>query len=267
MVLHTVKGDDQMGHETITRKDLDNEQFIQLRQNTQIIVQLLHKRLKSQLNTLKPLFIPRKLLGTYIKSASSDEVAGSDKTFAELQTKFAAHCEKPFGLPKKLQMPLPSISNQLDAIPFKYALPQQDPQKTTITITAATRWIISYRNECPFDRLRAMLSGDENRNPDDMKQSLLAHLIPVLFLGRFPSLVQLLRDLRYEIEIRELDDLGGLPVVVLAAPLESFLPSDDFILQVTHLSGIPAFQEIIDEDAVDRIQDMLKDELKATVAG
>ena len=36
-------------------------------------------------------------------------------------------------------------------------------------------------------------------------------------------------------------------------------------MQVTQLSGIPAFQEIIDEDAVDRIQDILKDELTATV--
>jgi hypothetical protein len=254
-----------MGHENIIRKDLDNEQFMRLRQNTKNIMQLFDKRLKSQLNTLRPLFTPRKLLGTYIKSASPDEVSGSDKAFAELQAKFSARCEKPFGLPKKLHPPLPPFSNQLDAIPFKYALHPQDSQKTTTTITAATRWIISYRSECPYDRLKAMLSGHENRQPDDMKQSLLAHLLLVLFLERFPALAQLLRDLRYEVEIRELDDLGGLPVVVLAAPLESFLPSDDFILQVTNLSGIPAFQEIIDEDAADRIQDILKDELKATV--
>jgi hypothetical protein len=258
-------GDEHMGHENIIRKDLDNEQFMRLRQNTKSIMQLLDKRLKSQLKTLRPLFTPQKLLGTYIKSANPDEVSGSDKAFAELQAKFGASCEKPFELPKKLQTPLPPVSSQLDAIPFKYNLYPQDDQKTTTTITAATRWIISYRSECPYDRLKAMLSGDENRQPDDMRQALLAQLILVVFLERFPALVQLLRDLRYDVEIKELDDLGGLPVVVLAAPLESFLPSDDFILQVTQLSGIPAFEEIIDEDAVDRIQDVLKDKLKATV--
>ena len=254
-----------MGDENIIRKDLDNEQFMQLRQNTKNITQLLDARLKKQLNTLRPLFTPQKLLGTYIKSTIQDEVAGSDKAFAELQAKYAAVCEKPFGLPKKLQTPLAPISNQLDAIPLKYALQPQEVKKTTTTITAATRWIISYRSECPYDRLKAMLSGDENRQPDDMKHSLVAHLVLVVFLQRFPALTQLLRDLRYGVEIRELDDLGGLPVVVLAAPLESFLPSDDFILQVTQLSGIPAFQEIIDDDAVDQIQDILQEDLKATV--
>ncbi len=254
-----------MGIDQIIRKDLDNEQFMRLRQNTTSISQMLDKRLKSQLKILRPLFTPRKLLGTYIKSSSPDEVSGSDKAFADLQAKYAARCEKPFGLPKKLQTPLAPISNQLDAIPFKYTLHPQDTQKTPITITAATRWIVSYRSECPQDRLKAMLSGTENRQPEDMKQSLLAHITLVVFLQRFPALIRLLRDLRYGVEIMELDDLGGLPVVVLEAPLESFLPSDDFMLQITNLSGIPAFQEIIDEDAVDRIQDMLKDELKATV--
>jgi hypothetical protein len=255
-----------MGNEDITRKDLDNEQFMRLRQSTKSIMQLLDRRLKNHLNTLRPLFIPRKLLGTYIKSANPDEVSGSDKAFAELQAKYAALCEKPFGLPKNLPTPLLPISNQLDAIPLKYALHPQDSKKAATTITAATRWIISYRCECPYDRLKAMLAGDEDRQPDVMKQSLLAHLVLVVFLERFPALIQLLRDLRYGVEIRALDDLGGLPVVVLAAPLESFLPSDDFIVHVTQLSGIPAFQEIIDEDAVDRIQDLLRDELKATVA-
>jgi hypothetical protein len=254
-----------MGTDEIVRKDLDNEQFMRLRQNTNHLMQLLDRRLKNQLKTLRPLFTPRKLLGTYIKSASPDEVSGSDRAFADLQAKYAALCENPFGLPKKLQTPLPPISNHLDATPLKYALHPPDSQKPTTSITAATRWVISYRCECPFDRLKAMLAGDENRQPDDMKQSLMAHLIPVVFLERFPALAKLLGDLRYRVEIKGLEDLGGLPVVVLAAPLESFLPTDDFILRVTGLSGIPAFQEIIDEDAVDRIQDMLKDELMAAL--
>ncbi|MDY6952627.1 MAG: hypothetical protein SWE60_14035, partial [Thermodesulfobacteriota bacterium] len=71
-------------------------------------------------------------------------------------------------------------------------------------------------------------------------------------------LTHLLEDLRYEIEIRALADLGGLPVVVLKAPLETFLPPNDFILQVTQLSGIPAFQEIVDLEAFQSMPDPLK---------
>jgi hypothetical protein len=252
-----------MGEEKIVRKDLDSQQFKRLRQNTERITQLLERRLNSHLDTLKSLFIPRRLLGTYIKSSATDDVPGSDKAFAELQEKFRAICEKPFRLPKKLHTPLPPISTQLDAVPFKYSLKLGDSQKRT-TITAANRWVVSYRSECTYERLKAMVTGVENPQPDDMKQSLIDHLTLGIFLKRFPALSQLLRDLRYEVEIRNLDDLGGLPVVLLRVPLESFLPSDDFILEVTQLSGIPAFQEIVAEDAPEGLPDPLKDTLKAS---
>jgi hypothetical protein len=71
--------------------------------------------------------------------------------------------------------------------------------------------------------------------------------------------------LRYRVEIRELPDLGGLPVVVMKVPLETFLPPDHFILEVTQLSGIPAFQEIIDLEAFENMPDPLKESLKDSV--
>lgn len=107
-----------------------------------------------------------------------------------------------------------------------------------------------------------MISGAETHQPDDIKQSLIEHLIMVLLLKNYKDLAQLFQDLRYEVVIQKLEDLGGLPVVVLKAPIESFLPSDDFILQVTQLSGIPAFQEIIDLDAVEKMPDPLREVLQ-----
>ncbi len=254
-----------MRPDDILRKDLDDQHYMKLRQNTQKITQLLEKRLKGYLNTLRPLFTARKLLGNYVKSAVMDEIPGSDKAFAELQAKFSSICEKPFGLPKKLQTPLPPISNQLEATAFKYSIDLGESSEQAVTIMAATRWIISYHTECPFDRLKAMVSGSETRHAEQMKQSLIDHLTLVILLDRFPALTQLFRDLRYEVGIHTLDDLGGLPVVILTAPLESFLPPDDFIVKITQFSGIPAFQEIVDEDAVDNIFDPLKEELSASV--
>jgi len=255
-----------MGNQNIIRKNLDNQQFMQLRKNTEKIVEVLDKRLKGHLNTLKPLFVPRKLLGTYIKSSSMNDVPGSDKAFAELQEQYAAICEKPFGLPKKLQTPLPTISNQLDAVPFKYSLYIGESKVKATSITAATRWILSYQSECPYNRLKAMVMGTETRQPDDMKQSLISCLILSIFLKHFPVLKQLLQDLRYEVEFQTLEDLGGLPVVILKAPIECFLPPDDFILQITQLSGIPAFQEIIDLDEVEKMPDTLKETLQHAIS-
>jgi hypothetical protein len=249
----------------IVRKDLDREEFLKLRRAAERICDALTKRLQSHLEVLKALFLPRKLLGTYVKSAFSEEVAGSERVFAMLRERYAAIAEDPFGLPRKLQPPLPPMSNQLDVIPFQYPLYCKGSEDKAVTVTSPTSWILFYRSDCPISRLKAMLAGAESPQPEDMRRSLLDHMIPVIFLERFPALKNLLEDLRYQVETRELSDLGKLPVVIIKAPLKTFLPADDFILQVTQLSGVPAFQEIIDLESLEKLPDPLKESLIALV--
>ena len=255
-----------MNESAIPRKDLDNEQFIQLRKNTEKIANLLHKRLKGHLNILKPLFNPVKLLGAYIKSANMDDVPGSDKAFAKLQEEYSAICETPFGLPRKLSSPLTSMTSQIDATPYKYSLYMGDAKDKATNVIAPTRWILSYQSDCPYDRMRDMMSGAVGRQPEELKSSLVKHLTMVLLLQKFKDLTQLFQDLRYDVEFKKIQELGGLPVVLLKAPIESFLPSDEFIQNVTQLSGVPAFQEIIDFDAPEKMPDPLKEALQAAIS-
>ncbi len=250
---------------TVARKDLDSKEFLQLRLSTEKIAAALALRLRGHLTTLRPLFTPRKLLGTYIKSSSLEDVQGSDKAFARFQELYGAICEQPFGLPKKLQTPLPALSNILECTPYQYTSALGGDRARGLTITAPTRFILSYQSECPLSRLRAMLSGAEGRQTEQMRQGLFAHLALVVFLEQFSSLGELLRDLRYTISREELAEFGGLPVVIVTAPLATFLPPDEFIDEITQLSGIPAFQEIISMDAVDNIPDTLRDSLRELV--
>jgi len=254
-----------MATEKISRRHLNNEEFLKLRQQTEKITQFLTKRLRGHLEVIKPLFIPRILLGNYIKSAFMEEVPGTDKAFVELQELYGAICEKPFSLPRKLTPPLPPILNQMDTVPFQLSLSLEGSEDKTVTVTSPARWILSYRSDCPLNRLRAMASGKEPRQPDEMRQAIINHLTMVLILRHFPSLKQLFEDLRYQVEMRELVDLGNLPVVTLRSPVETFLPPDDFIVQITQLSGIPAFQEIIDPEAVENFPDPLKEALKSLI--
>ena len=251
-----------MTNETIPRKSLTNEEFLKLRQATERIGQLLGKRLRGHLEVIKPLFLPRILLGSYVKSAYTEEVPGTEKAFAELQEWYAKICEKPFGLPKKLQTPLPHIPYQLMMTSFQYSIHLEGTEDKPISITSPTQWILSYQNECPLDRLRAMVSNKEHRQPDEMRQTLIHHLTLVIFLKHYPALIHLFEDLRYQVDTRELVEFGGLPVVMLKAPIETFLPPDDSILQITQISGIAAFQEIIDPGAVEKIPDPFKEALK-----
>jgi hypothetical protein len=251
-----------MANNDAMRKDLDNEAFLNLRQTTGKIADGLKKRLQTHLSVLKPLFTPRKLLGTYVRNSLKEDVLGSDKAFAKLQQRYAAICEKPFELRKELIPPLPVISNQLACSSYQYNLPLGKDGEKVITITSPTRYILSYESECSINQLKGIVAGTESRRPEDMKQSLINHLCMGILLEQFPELKNLLQDLRYNVETHEIDDLGRLPVVILTVPLQTFLPSDEFITQVTQLSGIPAFQEIIDSDAMKNMEDPLKNTLK-----
>ncbi|WP_339137053.1 MAG: hypothetical protein WGN25_03700 [Candidatus Electrothrix sp. GW3-4] len=252
-----------MSELNIPRTDLNNKEFLELRQATDKIAGLLSQRLKGQLATLRPLFIPRKLLGTYIKSSSQQEINGSDKAFAELQERYSALCEAPFQLPKKLHPPLPAIANALECVPLQYELAIEGER--AVTVTSPTRFLLAYQCECPLERLRGMVLGREARQEEEMRQALISHLALVLLLEHFPALKTLLEDLRYQVDTYLLPDLGKLPAVMITVPLTTFLPPDSFITEVTQLSGIPAFQEIIAADAVSNIPDLLQQELEELV--
>ncbi len=254
-----------MDPKEIERKSLDNQEFLKLRSATEKISAELSKRIKRHLNVLRPLFVPRKLLGTYMRSGTMEEVPGSDKAFAELQEHYAAVAQKPFGLSPKLKTPLPSIPNQMEAAPFQYTLHSETSPDKAITITTSAKWVISYHSDCSLGRLKAMLAGNEPKQPEDMKQAIIHHLVPVIFLHRFTDIGGLLEDLRYVVRTENMAELGGLPVVTLEAPLKTFLPPDDFIEQITQLSGIPAFQEIIDLEAIDSLMDPLRESVKGLV--
>jgi hypothetical protein len=252
--------------EGVIRKALDNMEFVRLRQGTDRISAFLGKRLAGHLDALQPLFLPRKLLGTYIKSAVAEDVPVSDKAFADLQERFAAVAEA-FGLPKKLTTPLPAIATQLDAVPWQYLIACEGGGDKPVTVTSPTRWVVSYRGEYSVARLRAMLSGAEAGQPDEMRQALVNHLAFGVYLKHFPAMKALLEELRYRVELRELADLGNLPVVMLEAPLQTILPPDDFVLQVTQFSGILAFQEVVGVEAVEALPDPLKEALRGIAAG
>jgi hypothetical protein len=77
-----------------------------------------------------------------------------------------------------------------------------------------------------------------------------------------PGLGPLFADLRYQVQTQSAPDLPKLPLTTITSILPSFRPNDDLILSATNFSGVPAFIEIIDIDAVGRLPDPLRDRLE-----
>ena len=65
-----------------------------------------------------------------------------------LRERYAAVAEDPFNLPRKLDPPLPPMSNQLDVIPFEYPLYCEGSKDKAVTVASPTSWILFYRRIC-----------------------------------------------------------------------------------------------------------------------
>lgn len=242
-------------------KDIELGQVAQLRSTSQKISQYLHKRLMAYLTTLTPLFAPRRILGEFMHSALDGKVPGADKNIADLQERYKKLTGKPFELPAKLTTPLPTIRNQLEVYPWEYAYPVEQAGAQAVTITSPVTWVLSYASGYSLSRLRAARFGKESPRPEEIKQFIINTLTMHLLVVQSPGISQIMEDLHFPLSIEETPELGELPLVAIRARVPAFRPQDEIVRTVTQLSGTPAFEEIIDIEAISDLEDTFKQTL------
>jgi hypothetical protein len=247
-----------------TERSLTIEDLAALRERTEVIARLLRERLATQLETLRPLFSARRLLGRHVRSVLREEIPGADRAFAALRERYAAACGRPFALPKDLEDEPLTIEPILDLHPFEYRHRLAGDERT-ITMTNPVRWIVSYRSGYSIGQLETAFAQRSTLRPSDAKQFLVSALALQLLIETFPEIRGLLAELRYEVSLEKRPALGDLPLVTLHAPLPTFRPSDDLIARATRLSGVPAFIELVDVEALPQLRDPLVERIAATL--
>jgi hypothetical protein len=233
----------------------------QLRAKTEAVAKLLRERLSAQLETLRPVLAPRRLLGRHVRSGAREEVPGAERAFTRLRERYAQTCGRPFTLPKELDDEPLSIEPLVDLHPFEYPHTLEGDGRV-IAITNPLRWVIGYRAGYSLSQLEGALANRASLRPSDAKQFLLNALALELLLETFPEISELFRELRYEVAIEKRAHLGELPLVTLRSALPAFRPADDLIAKATQFSGVPAFIELIDLDAVTRLVDPLRERIE-----
>jgi hypothetical protein len=122
--------------------------------------------------------------------------------------------------------------------------------------------VLTYKSAYTLSEFRAAVGGKGDRRQADIQEFLVAALAIRAVLERFTGITQLLNDLRYNVEVKNCPDLGELPLVVIGSAIPSFRPSDDVMLATTRLSGVPAFIELIDVEAIGQMTDPLKSRIE-----
>ena len=234
------------------------EQLADLRVKTEVLSQFLQKQLRTYLETLRPLFSPRRLFGKYV--GGKEEVDSAEKSFGQLRTQYQQICGNPFSLPQDLEIDaLADTDTRVELYPWEYTHVVSSVKETkSLTITAPGRWVLTYNSPYTLSQLRQVMSTQQERRAVSVRQFIVSALVMGLLLEKFSGLAQIFTDLRYQITREKCPGLGTLPLVTLTSCVPSFRPPDDLLLTATRFSGVPAFIELIDIDAVPVLQDPLR---------
>ena len=238
------------------------QELPELRRKTEAIARLLHEQLKQHLETLRPLLAPERVFGRH--AGGRTEVPGADRALGELQQSYRDFSTKPFDLPVEFDPHwLTLVGNRLELYPWEYVHEAKaNAEARPITMTSPLRWILSYTSNYSVTQARQVLTGKEQRRPEYLRQFVVNALAAQLVVSRFPGIAQLCSDLRYDLKPATSSELPKLPLVTITSCLPSFRPADDLILAATAFSGVPAFIELVDLDAIKSPKDTLKEKLE-----
>ena len=246
------------------RETLGLEQEVELRAKTEKISKFLLGQLKDYLETIRPLLAPVRVFGKHIRSPMREDVPGAESALRKLGEKFNEICSKPFSLsPDLADNAVADLDSRLELYPWEYNHEAAgDNEKKIITVTSPVRNVLTYKSSYSLSQIRLAVSGIGDRRQDDIREFLVAALAMKSVMDSFPGIGRLLKDLRCEVQVEKCPGLGDLPLVVISSCVPSFRPSDELVLATTRLSGVPAFFELIDTDAIHGMQDPLKPRLE-----
>lgn len=232
-----------------------------LRKLTHAVASALKSELQEHLGTVSLLLRPRTVLGDFIDSSVKGDVKGSDVAFRDLRSKYEGVAgARPYGLPKELNSPIEIVSSGPELTPLEYPyVAKAGGESKTITVAQPMKWILSYAGLAPT-RLRDLLSA---KIPDasQVKEILIHTLVLDTVIARQPGLVAVFEALRFPFEAEKLPGLGQLPVTCITSLVSTVRPPDEVIIESTEISGLDAFEEVVNVEAIEEMKDPFRERL------
>lgn len=239
----------------------DLQRLRSLRKLTRAIAESLRSELKEHLSTVTLLLRPRTILGDFVEGSAKGEVKGSDAAFRDLRSRYEAVAGgRPFGLSKELNSPIEILSSNVELVPLDYPhVAKSGAESKTVTVTQPLKWMLTYSGLAPT-RLRDLLSA---KIPDagQVKGVILHALVLDTVLTKQPGLLTVFEALRFPVVTEKLPGLGDLPVTCISSSVRTVRPPDDVLIESTEISGLNAFEEVVNAEDIEEMKDPFREKL------
>jgi hypothetical protein len=232
-----------------------------LRKLTRAIAEAVRVQMTEYLATLAPLLRPKVVLGDYVEGGAKESTKRADKAFKDLQTLYEqVAAAQPFNLPRELTPPLRLAGTGLEitAVDAPHVV-QSGSNHRTIMVRSPLTWTLTYGGYAP-SRLTDLLKV-RGRGGEELSQFVLAYLMMHVVTTNSPGLTRLFDALHFPITTTTAPESGPLPITRITAGIATERPSDAVILQSAELTGMDAFEELVNVDDLSRLRDPLKEQL------
>ncbi|MPY91462.1 MAG: hypothetical protein GEU99_26580 [Luteitalea sp.] len=232
-----------------------------LRKLTRAITDAVRAQMTEYLATLAPLLQPKIVLGDYIQGGSKESTRKADKAFKELQTLYEKVAgTKPFNLARELTPPLTfsGVGLEITAVDYPHTV-QSGSDTRTIMVRSPLTWVLTYAGFAPSrlpDLLKAKL-----RPGDELERFVLSYLLMHVVTTSSRGLMHTFDALHFPITTSTSPEFGALPITRIGVGISTARPSDAVILESAELTGMDAFEEVVNVADLSTLRDPLKERL------
>src|SRR5262245_6425789 len=240
--------------------DRDNIQsLLALRKLTRAITDVVRVQMTEYLKTLTPLMRPQVVLGEYVQGGLKEATRRADKAFKDLQALYETVAPaKPFHLQRELNPPLDFPRVGLEITPLDYIHVAQ-PGNRKIKVRCPLTWVLTY-SDFPPTKLQELLAS-KGRDAGELQRFVLSYLVMHLVTTQDQPLMQMFDALHFPITTSKSAEFGELPVTRIGIPVKTIRPSDAVVIESAELTGMDAFEEVVNVHDVKGMADPFKERL------
>lgn len=237
------------------------QSLLVLRKLTRAITDVVRVQMTEYLRTLTPLLRPKAILGEYIQGGQKEPTRKADKAFKDLQAMYELVAgSKPFNLPRDLTPPvsLPALGLEITPLDYVHVI-QTEAGPRKITVRCPLTWVLTYQ-DFPPNRLQELIAT-KARSVDEVQRFVLSYLIINLVTSNEPGLMQIFEALHFPLTTSKSREFGELPITRIGVNITTTRPADAVILESAELTGMDAFEELVNVEDIARLNAPLKQRL------
>jgi hypothetical protein len=237
------------------------QSLLALRKLTRAMTDALRAEMTTHLATLTPLLRPPVVLGDYVQGGPKELTRKAEKSFKQLQTLYeSVATAKPFNLTREMSSPINLSGEGLEITPFDYThVATADGTSRNILVRAPLTWTLTYSGYGP-SRLQELLNT-KMRSSEDVLKFVLSYLVLHVVLTNQTGVTHILESLHFPVSTVKLPEFGELPITRIGPTVTTTRPSDAVIIETAELTGMDAFEEVVQVDDLTQLKEPFKERL------